>query len=143
MNLSGHFVLSEFHRPGEVPPAAVVEALRALCVTILEPMRARYGGRAVAIHSGYRSPARNAAVGGAKSSQHLTGEAVDLHIAGVDCGDVARWLLHSGLPVDQVIAETRNGAPPYTWVHCSYRANGKNRREGLCTVDGRTYKPLV
>jgi len=45
--------------------------------------------------------------------------------------------------VDQVIAETRNGREPYTWVHVSHRADGKNRHEALCTVDGVHYAKLV
>lgn len=36
----------------------------------------------VGINSGYRSPERNAAVGGARSSQHIQGNAVDLNTAG-------------------------------------------------------------
>ena len=146
MNLTPHFALSELTvtKSGlpNTPGAAEIEALRALCIAVLEPLRAHFGAP-VSVHSGYRSPAVNAAtLGSSKTSQHMEGRAVDLHLVGVGCGTVARWIRDSGLPFDQVIAETRNGKEPYTWVHVSHRADGKNRGQALRTVDGVHYAPL-
>lgn len=147
MNLSLHFTLSELTATKSgarnVPTSEAISALEHLCAAVLEPLRAHYGAP-VSIHSGYRSPEVNAATpGSSKTSQHMKGEAADLHVVGVDCGTVARWIRDSGLPFDQVIAETRNGKEPYTWVHVSHRADGHNRREALCTVDGAHYTRLV
>lgn len=44
----------------------------------LEHLRTMKGNRPLQILSGYRTPARNRAVGGAPSSQHLRGAAVDI-----------------------------------------------------------------
>ena len=38
----------------------------------------------IIINSGYRSPERNKKVGGAPTSNHLTGCAVDIHVAGIE-----------------------------------------------------------
>lgn len=147
MNLSAHFTLAELtaNKAGlpNQPNTEQLANLIVLCAAVLEPLRAHFGA-AVSIHSGFRSPEVNAATkGSSKTSQHMQGQAADLHVAGVDCGTVARWLRDSGLPVDQVIAETRNGHEPFTWVHVSHRADGHNRGEALRTVDGVHYSPLA
>ncbi len=51
-------------------------------VVLLQCIREHFG-KAVTITSGYRTAAHNAAVGGAKSSQHLLGRAADIQVAGV------------------------------------------------------------
>lgn len=72
-DLSEHFSRKEFadKRTGEVKvdPHLVwhLEVLRSLC-----------GNKPLTIVSGYRSPATNAAVGGAKASQHMLGTAADI-----------------------------------------------------------------
>ena len=57
----------------------------------LEQVRTAVGDKPIVIRSGYRSPAYNKAVGGAKASQHLYGKAVDIYIEGrsIDCSDLA------------------------------------------------------
>lgn len=72
LRLSANFVLSEFHCKDaqRTPvPAAAVPALRRLARDVLQPMRDRFG--TCTVHSGFRTDARNAEVGGATSSQHL------------------------------------------------------------------------
>ena len=64
----------------------VDEALMLLLQCIRE-----HFGKAVTITSGYRTPAHNAAVGGAKSSQHLLGRAADIRVEGVSVEDVAAY----------------------------------------------------
>lgn len=64
----------------------VDEALMLLLQCIRE-----HFGKAVTITSGYRTAAHNAAVGGAKSSQHLLGRAADIQVAGVSVEDVAAY----------------------------------------------------
>ena len=57
---------------------------------LLQAIREHFA-RAVVITSGYRTTAHNAAVGGAKSSQHLLGRAADIQVAGVSVEDVASY----------------------------------------------------
>ena len=71
MKLSEHFELVEFlvsetaARQGiaNEPTPEVIDNLRRLCESVLEPLRVKIG-RPVVITSGYRSPALNRAVGG-------------------------------------------------------------------------------
>ena len=122
--LSPHFPLAELIRTDhrgyldEQAATAPVETLRVLCASILEPIRAHFGAPVV-VHSGYRCRGLNTALGGSTSSQHLRGEAADLHVVGVSHEDVWRWIARdSGLPYGQVILEGVQAGRP-TWVHVS------------------------
>lgn len=70
---TAHFTWRELGNP---PPAARDQA--AKLARHLERLRAIKGGQPLPIVSGYRSPAHNARVGGARLSQHLVGRAADI-----------------------------------------------------------------
>ena len=59
-------------------------------VVLLQCIREHFG-KPITITSGYRTAAHNAAVGGAKSSQHLLGRAADIQVQGVSVEDVAAY----------------------------------------------------
>ncbi|MBQ0061550.1 MAG: DUF882 domain-containing protein [Bacteroidales bacterium] len=84
----------------------------------------------VVLSSGYRCPQLNAAVGGAKSSQHMKGEAADIHIPSVEVG--RKWFeILKTLPHDQLIWERNSPTSNHYWIHVSCRADlSKNR--GQC-----------
>ena len=145
MNLSPHFTLSELTRTASglpnVPTDAEVKALTVLATTLLEPVRARFGP--VSIHSGYRGPAVNAAIGGSKTSQHMKGEAADFHCPGATLEHVMRWIVvESGLRYGQVILEGHAPGEP-TWIHLSLGAPWRLGSQSMQALvyDGKSYSP--
>ncbi len=74
---SRYFHVAEFNsHDGEPYPVAWTDRLEALC-SVLDVIRAAWGGP-LRVVSGYRSPAWNAKVDGAKASQHMEGKAADI-----------------------------------------------------------------
>lgn len=116
-----------------IPDAEAVKALKALCVNVLEPVRAHFG-RPVIVTSGYRSPRLNTAIGGSATSDHCKGFAADFTVHGIDNMTVAQFLLKK-LVYKQLILEF----PPSGWVHCSYDPrNLKNEELTAKKRGGRT-----
>lgn len=148
MKLSKHFTLAELTGTStklpNKPPEDVIENLRRLCEHVLEPVRTHFD-RPVIIHSGYRSPAVNAAIGGSKTSQHMKGEAADFHVSGFSVYEVANWLSET-LEVfyDQLILENYvPGIATSGWVHCSFRSY-MNRNQSLTKFRGSSrYHPGI
>ena len=72
-----------------IPSHVHIENLRRLC-SWLEMLRDEWNRRygegddPIIINSGYRSDAVNKAIGGAKGSNHLTGCAADIRVAGME-----------------------------------------------------------
>lgn len=106
---------------------AVIENLKAVCEKILEPVRSHFN-KPITPNSGYRGKALNKAIKGATTSQHMVGEAVDFVVPGVLIPEVCAWI-RNNLVFDQLIMEHYNPRTQSGWVHCSYRRNGKNRRQ--------------
>ena len=147
--LSRHFTFGELTRTSHgnlletnrQEAEVVIDKLRDLCATLLEPVRAKYGP--VKIHSGFRGPAVIAAVGSKSStSQHTKGEAVHFSVPGHKLDDVFRWIVtSSGIPFGQAILEGKQ-AGVATWIHLSlgkpYRAADRCGQALTC-YDGKTY----
>ena len=155
--LSPHFKLAEFERSATATklgidnhvPSQYIPALQQLCKEILEPLRAfinsstppHKGEEGVVISSGYRCPLLNVKVGGAKNSQHMTGEACDIHIPvhGLTNGQgqrftntdiLNRWFtwIMDHCDFDQLIKETSDRH--IYWIHVSCkRDRTKNRHQ--------------
>lgn len=110
------------------PNAQQLEAMKLVAEKIFEPIREHFG-IPIAITSFYRSPALNKAVGGAKNSQHVLGEAIDIDgqvLGGVSNSTIYKFV-KDNLAFDQLIWEYGNAAEP-DWVHVSYRKSG-NRNQ--------------
>lgn len=116
-----------------------LDAGKALAA-MLQAVRDHFG-EPVKVHSGFRGRTLNAAVGGAETSQHLTFQAADFHVQGVELVDVFDWIRKSsGLAFGQVILEGSSPANP-TWIHLSlgepWRPAAKCRQ--ALRFDGKRY----
>ena len=95
LRLTPHFTLGELCKTSakttdkNIPSHVHIENLKRLCgwlEMLRDEWNRRYGegDDPIVINSGYRSPQVNAAVGGAKGSNHLTGCAADIRVAGME-----------------------------------------------------------
>ena len=143
MKLSEHMTLAELCKTNtgieNVPSEAQVENLKRVC-RWLERLRRRWndlyaddGGvgmeEPLIVNSGYRSPAVNKAVGGAPTSNHLTGCAVDIRVAGLE--QLLRYAVilldisdESKEDFDELLE--RKGA--VMWLHFAVRPSGNRRK---------------
>ena len=145
MMLTPHFSLAELtfsataqrRQIDNSPPPSVLRNLNQLAVG-LEDVRAALDGLPLRINSGYRCPALNRAVGGARLSAHLSGHAADFVCP--DFGsplEIVRALAASDIQFDKLIQEG-------TWVHISFAPEA--RRQLLTAhfgVGGTTYSAGV
>jgi zinc D-Ala-D-Ala carboxypeptidase len=137
MKLSQHFTLEEMTKSQtgsrkaieNIPGEKEIESLKLLCENVLEKVRVHFG-RPVTVNSGYRGPKLNKAIGGAKNSQHMTGQAADIEIAGMSNKVLFCWI-RDNLDFDQLILEFhKEGVPDSGWVHVSWNSQG-NRKQVL------------
>lgn len=135
MRLTRHFKLSEFTRSetasrlgidNSVRDPQVVNNLRRLCEKVLEPLRQHFNVPIV-VNSGYRCARLNAAVGGARNSNHLTGCAADLSVPSEAVA--TQWFswLKANTDYDELIQErTSQGSLP--WIHVALRPTANRRK---------------
>lgn len=108
------------------PTESVKKNLELLVEKILDPLREAWGAPII-VSSGYRCPKLNRAVGGATASQHMLGQAADIHTVSdkpADNKKLFELIKSLKLPFDQLINEYG-----YNWVHVSY--GPRNRRQVL------------
>jgi len=114
---SEHFTLAEMtvtSHGANMPTGAQMAAL-ADTAARMDAVRAILGNRPIKVTSGYRSPQVNKAVGGAKTSAHLDGYAVDFKCPGYGTpAQIVKALRDSGVKFDQLIDEFDS------WVHISF-----------------------
>ena len=110
----------------------VIENLKALCMEVLQPLR-DYLGKPVVISSGYRSEEVNRMVGGVKGSQHLRGEAADIHVENTEHLLKIMHFIMDETDFDQLIWERDKAGTQ--WVHVSYRRYGVNKHQVLSSKE--------
>ena len=167
MKLSEHFSLGELTKTqyvtkdGNIPSRVAIENLRNLCENWLEDLRYSYntlypeispcaalsrddkeeGSRddtpPLIINSGYRSPEVNRLAGGAPTSNHLTGCAVDIHVSGFEQAiRYAAILLDisdgTKRDYDELFIE-KNSSGRY-WIHFAVRPKGNRRKMNFIKV---------
>lgn len=141
--LSPHFKLAEFVRSRShpdvynVPPHTAVDNLRRIADYWLEGLRSWYQSvycepneeHRIIINSGYRSQTLNKLVGGVPGSNHLTGCAVDIRVAGIE--DAIRYmrilidLAVDGHDFDELILERRYNR---YWIHLAVKPEQNQHR---------------
>lgn len=112
------------------PSPKILDKMEAVAKNIFEPLRAHVGGP-IKINSFYRSINLNVAIGGAKSSQHTRGEAIDIddtfgHMSNKDMFE----FIKDELDFDQLIWEFGDDNNP-AWLHVSYVSSENNRHRIL------------
>ena len=143
--LSDHFTLGEMTKSSShpevynIPSHEAIANLRRLCVW-LEVLRER-AGRSIVINSGYRSPQLNRKVGGAPTSNHLTGCAADIRTSGMEqaityAAILLAYARESQQEFDELLIEKRSALPlgssknryGAVWLHFAVRPK-ENRRK--------------
>ena len=153
MKLSEHFTLGELTKTSyktedeNIPSRVAIENLKNLCEnwledlrysynilyksTVAEPAEAQGPSEGIIINSGYRSPEVNKRAGGSATSNHLTGCAVDIRVAGFEQAiRYASILLDISDGTKQDFDELyieRNSAGRY-WIHFAVRPKDNRRK---------------
>lgn len=140
--LTDHFTLQEMTRSSmgaanhldNTPNSEQRYNLYCLCEDVLEPLRCHFG-MPVVVSSGFRSPEVNKVVKGATKSQHMQGEAADIHGPGwlllsldEKIALLVRWAawIMENCSYDQLILELRSND---AWLHVSSKAVEPNRKQ--------------
>ena len=132
MQISKHLSRAEFERSDAATNYGISNTMNsgqlakamALAENCFEPIR-EHLGKPIRVNSGYRSPAVNKRIGGALTSQHSLGEAIDLDLHD---RDLFEWIIDN-VTFDQLIYEAGNDTEA-AWFHISYR-EGNNRKQVL------------
>lgn len=148
MKISNHLTLEELTRSAAAdrlgivnnnPNLSVIDNLKLLAEKVFEPIREHFK-QPIIVSSAFRSLNLNQAVKGSITSQHCSGQAMD-----IDMGDTGKPsnkeifdYIKNNLEFDQLIWEFGTSKNP-SWVHVSY-TNGKNRKQILraSKVKGKT-----
>ena len=158
--LSEHFCLGELTKTKHVtadqniPSREAIENLKRLCWW-LEELRYSYNTlyclkpgedyetsenvEGIIINSGYRSPAVNKLAGGVPTSNHVTGCAVDIRVAGKE--QLIRYaciLLDIADGTDQDFDELllEHGSNGVIWLHFAVRPPGQQNRRKISFLRG-------
>ena len=141
LRLSPHFSLGELTKTnyvtkdGNFPSRVAIENLTNICENWLEALRQAQGP--LIINSGYRSPEVNKLAGGAPTSNHLTGCAVDIHVSGFE--QAVRYAsilldISDGTKRDYdelFIEKNKTGSH---WIHFAVRPKDNRRKSGFIKV---------
>ncbi len=127
---SRYFNVAEFGcHSGEPYPEAWQDRLEALC-SQLDVIRADWGGP-VRIVSGYRTPAWNLRIAGAKLSQHVSGYAADIQPM-VPATSMHASIISLNARILRLMSESKLplvgglGYYPNRWLHIDVRAKPPN-----------------
>jgi hypothetical protein len=122
------------------PNQVQLENMTRVSGKVIEPILSRYPMAFVS--SFFRSPALNRKIGGAKNSQHMTGEAVDIdspdNRANLDIFNFAKEYL----TFDQLILEAPDASGVPSWVHISLKEKDNRGQILVFLASTKKYLPF-
>ena len=141
LRLSPHFSLGELTKTnyvtkdGNFPSRVAIENLTNICENWLEALRQAQGP--LIINSGYRSPEVNKFAGGSSTSNHLTGCAVDIRVAGFE--QAVRYAsilldISDGTQRDYDELFIEKNSSGNHWIHFAVRPKDNRRKSGFLKV---------
>lgn len=147
MQLSKNLSLAEMIRSesakrkgiSNMPTEEHLANMKKLATNVFQPIR-EYFNVPIHISSGYRSLELNKAIKGSKTSQHCTGEAIDIDMDGTKVTNKQVFdYIKNNIVFDQMIWEFGTDLNP-DWVHVSYESTGKQRKQILKAIkkNGKT-----
>ena len=99
------------------PDADTLVRMKLVAEKCFQPVREWYG-KPINVNSFYRSEKLNWAIGGAKNSQHMKGEAIDISAgSSIENEKIFNWL-KDNVEFDQLLNEYG-----FKWIHISYKIN--------------------
>lgn len=127
-----HFTINEMcksatakrHGIDNTPNDEQKTCLKALVEKILDPLREAWGAPII-VDSGYRCQRLNKIVNGSPTSQHMLGQAADIHTVKdtpAENKKLFQLIQQLKLPFDQLIDEH-----DFNWVHVSYGPRNRRR----------------
>jgi len=129
------------------PSEEVIDRMIAVASCLFEPLRAGLGNKPIMISSFFRCPELNAAIGGAKYSQHMYGTAIDL--VAIESTGLTNLIIfeyiRTHLCFDKLILEHPDKYGNPSWVHVSFTSAKRNRGEiyEAYSEGGRTVYELL
>ena len=146
MNLSKYCTLEEAVKSDtairkgidNAPNTEQIKAMQTIALLVYDPLCEKFGK--IPFNSFFRSEKLNKAIGGAKTSQHVKGEAIDLDadtMPKLSNAELFKYI-RDNMEFSQLIWEYGNDAKP-EWVHVSFSSE-RNQKEVLraIKVNGKT-----
>lgn len=122
-----YFTMSEMTKTNKnlpnVPDKVAEANLIQLVENVLDPLREKYG-KPIKVNSGYRSKLVNAAVGGAKNSDHLFGFAADITAGNKTENCILFQLIRDKIPAWRQLIDEKD----YTWIHISFNKKDNKKQ---------------
>tara|TARA_R110001599_G_scaffold303921_1_gene510083 strand:- start:254 stop:619 length:366 start_codon:yes stop_codon:yes gene_type:complete len=104
--------------------------MEILAEKVFEPLREWVGGP-IKVNSFFRSKELNTRIGGAMSSSHLDGQAIDITSLGGKNNLEMFLYIKDNLDYDQIISEFPDSDGVPKWIHVSYKSKKLNRKQAL------------
>ena len=141
LSLAEMIISAEAKRKGisNAPVEQHIANMKKLALNIFQPIREHFN-TPIHVSSGYRSAVLNKAIKGSATSQHCSGEAMDIDMDGTAITNAQVFnYIKDNLVFDQLIWEFGTDVNP-SWVHVSYESTGKQRKQILKAIkkNGKT-----